>query len=324
VISVAIIAAGWGFLAATGRAARPWPQALLLVATAGVYAGAHLVAGRRPAAVPATVAMGVLVLFAANPSFTSGEPLAGPLGYGNANAAMLVQGSVAAAMCLVLIRHPLHRAFGALALLGLAAATVPTRSSAGVALAAVVVVAAAAATVVAPVRTVVAGTAIAVAVVFLATVALGVSFSGADGGVVDRTVAETLTSRRAALWYDAARITRAAPLRGAGPGRFADESPVARSDADARWAHSLLLQQAAETGLPGALLLLALIALTLAELYHAGGSPPARMLAAVGLGALLLHASIDYVVHFPAVPLAAAALAGAASATPRLGRSSPP
>jgi O-antigen ligase len=314
VISVAIIAAGWAFLAAAGRTARPWPQAMLLLASAGVYAGTHLVAGRRPGSIPAIVTGGVLVVIAANPAVASGGPLAPPLGYGNANAALLVQGTVAAAIGLHVTRRPVGRAAAGAALLVLAAATVPTRSTAGVALAAAVVVVAILSIWVVPVRAVVVGTAAVAALLFLATVALGASYSGRTDGAVGRAVDQTLTSRRAGLWSDAVSMAKDAPLRGAGPGRFADESPIARRDADARWAHSLLLQQAAETGLPGALLMLAVIGLAFGQLYHSAGPAAPRMLAAVGLGAFLVHGAIDYVAHFPAVPLTTAALVGAASA----------
>jgi len=314
VISVAIIAAGWAFLAAAGRAAHPWPQALLLVATAGVYAAAHLVASRRPSSIPAIVTGGVLLVIAANPAVASGGPLAPPLGYGNANAALLVQGTVAAAISVHVTHHHIGRAAAGVALLVLAAATVPTRSAAGVTLAAVVVVATLLSIWVVPVRAVVVGTAAIAALLFLATVALGAASYGQNDGVVDRTVDQTLTSRRAGLWFDAVSMAKDAPLRGAGPGRFADESPIARRDADARWAHSLLLQQAAETGLPGALLLLALVALAFGQLYHSVGPAAPRMLVAVGLGAFLVHGAIDYIAHFPAVPLTTVALVGAVSA----------
>jgi hypothetical protein len=48
-------------------------------------------------------------------------------------------------------------------------------------------------------------------------------------------------------------------------------------------------------------------------------APPDTMsaLGAVALVALGIHASIDYILHFPAVPITAAALVGAAMATPR-------
>ena len=39
-------------------------------------------------------------------------------------------------------------------------------------------------------------------------------------------------------------------------------------------------------------------------------------LGAAALAALVIHACVDYVLHFPAVPLAAAALVGTAQAVP--------
>lgn len=316
-----LAAAGWTVIAATGRAAEPLPQVALLAGTGSAYAVAHLISSRRPVLVPALVAAAVVILAALNPGIASGKPLAEPLGYGNANAALLVQGVVAAGLVAVAARRPPARLAAAAAVLVLAAATVPTRSSAGMVLATVVVATAAVAGWRTPGRTAVALAAAATFAVFLGTVALGMADAVRDGDAVDRAVDQTLSSRRTALWHDAIELTREAPLRGVGPGRFEDTSPVAQSDRDARWAHSMLLQIAAETGLPGVLLIGGVLAAAYVQLYRGGAPPGVRMLAAIGLTVLLTHAAIDYIAHFAAVPIAAAALVGAASGTPRDDRS---
>jgi O-antigen ligase len=327
VLAFAVAAAGWTLVAAAGRSARPWPQAILLVGVGITYATAALISSRRPMLVPVAVAAAVGAVAITSSDISSGEPLAGPLGYGNANAALLVQGAVAAALCVVLARRPRSKILAGASVLVLAAFVYPTRSTAGVAVLVIVVVTAAVVPWWAPARTAVAACACAAVAVLLATVALGGSYSYRGTDLTDRAVAHTLTERRQALWYDALHIVRDAPLRGVGPGRFAQASPVARSDADARWGHSLLLQHAAETGLPGVILVMFMIALAFTQLYHGGAPAGARVVASVGLMVFLVHAGIDYIAHFAAVPLTVAALVGAASATPRPGpvaRSSAP
>jgi hypothetical protein len=74
------------------------------------------------------------------------------------------------------------------------------------------------------------------------------------------------------------------------------------------------LQQAAEQGVPGALLMAGLASWGFLALAAARRPPPVAAVGAAAFSALVVHASVDYILHFPAVPLAAAALLGAASA----------
>jgi hypothetical protein len=99
------------------------------------------------------------------------------------------------------------------------------------------------------------------------------------------------------------------PLVGVGPGRFAAESPTAASDPDLRQAHNEFLQSGAESGVLGYILIVSLVLWGFAAL----GTSSERLsgpLAAAGLAILGIHASIDYVLHFPAVALAVAAVVG--------------
>lgn len=67
--------------------------------------------------------------------------------------------------------------------------------------------------------------------------------------------------------------------------------------------------------MPALLLLVAVLAWAYARLWHA---PDARAAAigAFALGAAAVHANVDYIFHFPAIPMAAAAIVGAAVPQP--------
>jgi hypothetical protein len=82
------------------------------------------------------------------------------------------------------------------------------------------------------------------------------------------------------------------------------------------------LQQGAETGLAGLLLVVGIFVWGFVSLRTAPTIDAVTVLGAVGLAALGIHASMDYILHFPAVPLTAAALVGAAGAARRIDSSS--
>ncbi len=87
-------------------------------------------------------------------------------------------------------------------------------------------------------------------------------------------------------------------------------SPNALRDPDDRWAHNEFLQQGAEGGVMG-LIFLALVFVWGFTRLSAGLSPDAVMLlGAASLAALGIHASVDYVMHFPAIPILSASLVG--------------
>ena len=90
-------------------------------------------------------------------------------------------------------------------------------------------------------------------------------------------------------------------MLGIGPGRFSLESPTA-ADPDLAWAHSALLQTGSELGWVGVGCFLLVVAWALVALGRD----------AVLLGALLLPASVDYVLHFGGVLLVSSLVLGAA------------
>jgi hypothetical protein len=74
------------------------------------------------------------------------------------------------------------------------------------------------------------------------------------------------------------------------------------------------LQVASETGIPGVILVVSLFIWGFARLYIADPSPGSA-LAAAALAAAGMSASVDYVFHFAAVPIATAVLLGAGVAS---------
>jgi O-antigen ligase len=147
-----------------------------------------------------------------------------------------------------------------------------------------------------------------------------------------RTAEQDLPSR-VAVWKGTAKLIRAHPYWGSGPGSFEDAyTRVQTSDLAARLnhAHNDYLEFAAEWGVPGALLLFALIGFVWVRAL-AGLRRSARatdwflLLGCCGaLFSLLLHAAVDFNLHIPANALLFASLAGLAwtlsagdAATPR-------
>lgn len=242
-------------------------------------------------------------------------PLRNPLGYANATAAFYVAAAAAAVLVAVSVRaRPVAVASLCLAV---ALALVPWSNGSETA---------AATTLLLPValvgtrgrraaRAVVAGAAALVVVAVALTAVVGSS------GSTDTAVADRLTERRVVLWRDAVDLIEAHPLRGVGPGRFREESPTAKSDIDALWAHNEFLQLGAETGVPGLALTIAAFGWAFALLWSAGDARAA--IGAAALAAFGVHATLDYIGHFPAVVVSVAAVVGAAAAKPhRSGRPS--
>ncbi len=159
-----------------------------------------------------------------------------------------------------------------------------------------------------PTTTVVAG---GFLICLVATVVLGGTYAPRSGdGAID-AVASSSTETRLALWHDAWFLMVEHPITGIGAGRFAEESQVAASDPDTRQAHQEFLQLGAEVGIIGGVLLAAVFVWMIARAGLDHG--PVGAIVAAGVAALGIHACVDYVLHFPLVPVASAILVGAAS-----------
>ncbi len=122
-------------------------------------------------------------------------------------------------------------------------------------------------------------------------------------------------SGRATVWNDTLGMIRAAPVFGVGFGAFERAYPLFRSkEIRARYdhAHNDALQVVAEGGAVGAAFAMVLLLVVAKDLVRglsgAGGALGVGI--ACGLGALLLHALVDFNFHIPANAATAAVLAG--------------
>lgn len=299
----------------------------LLALAAGAYAAGRLLGARIPWLPAAAVAAGAVI--AVVPTWLGGSSrvAAGALGYSNASAELSVQGFAAALLVLALVGRRAGAVPAALAALVLAVATIRSDSIAATGL--LVLPAAtvgAAAAGVSP-RRILTGLATLLVVALAGTVVLGATGGGQGSGdrPVSSVIDATLSGRRIELWHDALVLMAEHPLLGVGPDRFSAESPTARADRDARWAHNGFLQQGAETGLVGLALLLGIFLWGLGRLGGGGAGSAIGAIAhgpAVAAGAAVaalgIHACVDYVLHFPTLPVAAAAILG--STVPRAHR----
>ncbi|MEV7867413.1 O-antigen ligase family protein [Streptomyces sp. NPDC088124] len=129
-----------------------------------------------------------------------------------------------------------------------------------------------------------------------------------------------LTQHRVELWHDAAELARERPGRGIGPDRFGDLSPtVSRSLDDDGKPHSAPLQQAAEQGVVGVVLLGALFGWLLYVLGRSPCSTPVILTAGAALTALAAVATVGNALSFTQVTAGAGLLAGLATARPAAG-----
>ena len=307
---------GWTLLSAVsvvGRVEAARAEVGLIVVTSAVYAGSRLLSIPFRWLAPLVV-VAASIFVAVDAISSTGPPAERVLAYSNARGQLLVQGFAAAAMLGVMTRRrAVWLAAGVLAVV-IAGLTFRTGSLAADAL------------LVLPIAGVVIGTThrhsrpfllalgILLCVTFASTVALGALNRGSDEGA-NALIDATLSGRRTALWHDALVLIVEHPLLGVGPQRFRLESPTARSDQDAVWAHNGYLQQGAETGVVGgALLLLTFLwAILRASRPHPDA---AGLVGASAVCALGIHACVDYMLHFAALPIAAAALLGSAVTPP--------
>jgi O-antigen ligase len=309
-VGVGLVAAfaGWTVVSASVHGGNPMPQFVLLVTATAVYAIGRVQGRDHPARVAAVIVLVILTMtVVSGPSALAGGPLDPPLGYGNANGALYALGVAAAAIIARLSSRQSIRWVGAAIAVLLLILTALTTSKAATVLAGGILLVAVGAhrlgrrvLLVAP-------------VLVFAAVAVTVVVGLTRGSAEPPGVEGVLTERRAELWQEALDITAREPVFGVGPGRFAYTSPMALSDPDARWAHSAYLQTAAETGIPGTLLLGAVTLWTFGALYRSQQDLLLVFIGAAAAAAFTIHAAIDYVIHFPALIIFAAVLVGIAS-----------
>lgn len=306
-------AIAWAHLVSSWPGSSAGPFTALVLASVSALVIGRLAASVRRTLVPMAVIAGVALVALTTRDVLSGTPLGGPLGYANANGAFFVQAAIAGMMLVAVARSTPVRVVGIASTIAFSVVPFVAKSvTSAVLLLGLPIVAMS----VRPVgnRVAVAVCAGLFTVALATTFVLAASYDADDrSGLVDRIVDSSIDERRAALWNEALVMMTEHPAAGVGVGGFQVLSPTARSDPDARWVHNSFLQQGAETGVVGLVLLTLLFLWGFASLGAARQPDVLGVLGGVALAALGIHACIDYVLHFPAVPITAAALVGAAT-----------
>jgi O-antigen ligase len=299
------------FIAGLTSAGDPIPQIGIALGSAFVLVLSAIISRRSRWVVPAVVVAGMALYAVARSSILIGGPHLAPLGYSNAAASLFLLGAAAALMLSLRSSHPAGRIAGGVAYLPFASIPWLNGSDSAAVLVVLLVVA------LLPrrerhVRWLIAGSAALVATAVTTVAGLGAAYriSPFAGPLTD-----ALSARRFQLWAEAVTIFADRPFLGVGPGRFRDVSPTAISDSDTIWPHNEFLHFAAESGIFGVVAFSALVAWCFLRLRHGTGDRGTAV-SAVALAAVLVHATIDYILHFPAIPIVAAALLGCGAYAP--------
>jgi O-Antigen ligase len=315
--AVLVCCVAWALISAAGRgSARPEGMLLALFAVVAGYAAGRVAGAILPVAAPATAGLAVVGVILAVPNGLSGEPIAPPLGYGNADAALLALASGAACCAAWDTRSlPVRLALRGLTVVMAGMALAIGSVAAGAACLGVLFCSLAAARMDRRLMGL-------VGLALCAALAVGTTVAVASDALPDSAPLRTqLTERRVELWTDALRLARQNPVRGVGPDRFAELSEVAPretdiSDPDPGRPPSAALQQAAEEGVPGVALLAGAYLWMLFALWRSSRSTPVVLTAAAALTGLAVQASVDSVLSYTAVTAGAGLMAGMATARP--------
>ncbi|MEU5311380.1 O-antigen ligase family protein [Streptomyces sp. NPDC021562] len=309
--------AGWPLISAAGRDGRPEGVLLAVLAVAAGYAAGRMSGALLPVAAPCAGALAGLGLACAMSQAAPGPQVTAPLGQAGAIAALLALATGGACCAAWATPVPALRRGLLLLAAGIAVSGAVLGSAAGCVASTAVLLCSLAAGRMRHRGAGVAGLALAAAVV-TGTV-LAVAANVLPAGLVSALEGPEgpLTAHRVRLWRDALRLARRHAALGVGPDRFGEVGGAA-SDAlapDGR-PHSALLQQAAEQGLVGGLLLAAAFCWLLHALWRSSRATPVALTAGAALTALAVFAAVGDALSSTTVPAGAGLLAGLATARP--------
>ncbi|TQJ86150.1 O-antigen ligase [Streptomyces sp. SLBN-31] len=306
--------ATWSLITATAHDGRPEGVLLAVLAVAAGYAAGRICGALLPVAALCAGVLAGLVLMLVVPRLAAGPQIDAPLGHAGGTAALLTLCTGAACCAAWEARSPTLRfALGALAAGIVVAAPVLGSVSGFVGCTAVLLCSLAAGRM--------RRRALGMAGLALGAVAVGlltwaVAAGSLPGGLTAALRGE-LTPHRLRLWHDALRLSRDNAALGVGPGRFGEVSPTAsRTLFPDGKPHSALLQQAAEQGVVGVLLLAAVFGWLLYTLWRSPRPTPVVLTAGAALTLLAAIASVGNALSFTAVSVGAGLLAGLATARP--------
>ncbi|GGL86130.1 hypothetical protein GCM10010129_32190 [Streptomyces fumigatiscleroticus] len=306
--------ASWALITAAARAGRPEGVLLAVLAVAAGYAAGRICGALLPVAAPCAAALAGTALTVTVPHLAPGPRISAPLGHAGATAALLALSAGAACCAARAARTPAVRLALWVPAAGIAVTAAVLGSAAGCVACAAVLLCSLAAGRVRRRGAGIAGLALA------AAAATGLVGAVAAGAVPDGAAAVPEgrpAAHRTALWRDAWRLAREEAAFGVGPGRFGELSTEATRfpPADAR-PHSAPLQQAAEQGVGGVVLLGAVFCWLLYALWRSTRPTPVVLSAGAALTALAVLAAVGNALSFTAVSAGAGVLAGLATAHP--------
>ncbi|MET7982813.1 MULTISPECIES: O-antigen ligase family protein [unclassified Streptomyces] len=312
VVGVVVLAAcaGWSLITAAAHDGRPEGMLLAVLAVAAGYAAGRVCGALLPVAAPCAAAAAGLGLAIATP----GPQISLQLGHTGATAALLALSCGAACCAAWAARRSAVRLALWLSAAGTAVTAAFLGSTAGVVSCAGVLLCSLATARVHRRALGLTGFAAAAALVTGATWAIA---EDALPGGPAASLNDQLTDHRILLWHDALRMARTDPGLGVGPGRYGELSPtVAHSLLPDGKPHSAPLQQAAEQGLTGLVLLAAAFCWVLYALLRSSRTTPVALTAGAALTAVAAIASIGNALSFMTVTAGAGLLAGFATARP--------
>ncbi|MFJ8667596.1 O-antigen ligase family protein [Streptomyces sp. NPDC093600] len=304
----------WALLSAAGREARPEGILLAVLAVSAGYACGRIFGTLLPVAAAATASLAALgLVLASGPGVPGAAPAASvPPGHAGAAAALLVLAAGAACCAAAAAGSAVGRLLPRL----LAAAV------AGVALALGSVVGCVAALGVllcslVAVRARRRGLGLA-GLALVTGLVVGASWAVAEEALPEGLTVfaeDVLTRHRVLLWRDAVALAEENPFLGAGPDRFGALSPTSRETSAADGTpHSAPLQQAAEQGVPGVVLLGAAYGWLLWGLWRSPRPNAVVLTAGATLTGLAVLATVGNALSFSPVTAGAGFLAGLATA----------
>ncbi len=300
----------WSLVTAAASGGRPEGMLLAVLAVLAGYAGGRVTGALLPVAAPAAGALAGTALVLAAPHSDRLPDTPPQLG-GAAGTAAVLTLSAGAACCAAgaAVRAPVRTALRAVAV-AITAIAALLGSAAGV-VGCVAVLGCACVT--GRVRRSRELTALGAGAGLAAAGTWAVAAGVLPGGLAGRV----LSGHRLLLWRDAFGLTVHHPGLGAGPGRFGELSPTLAQTltSDGR-PHSALLQQAAEQGLVGAVLLGAGYYWLLLALWHSPRPTPVVLTAGTALTVLATLALAGNALSFTTVTAGAGLVAGFATARP--------
>ncbi|MEV6167007.1 hypothetical protein AB0L99_02105 [Streptomyces sp. NPDC051954] len=304
----------WSLVTATVHGGRPEGVLLAILAVAAGYAAGRITGVLLPVAAPCAAALAGLTLTVAVPHLAPGPEIVAPLGHTGATAAVLTLSAGFACCAAWATPAPALR----LALRGLAAGIAVTAgvlgSTTGFVLCVAVLLCSLAAGRMQRRGLGITGLALAAGLV------TALPWAVAENAVPDGLAASLegqLTPHRIGLWHDAVHMVHSDTALGVGPGRFGELSTTATQTllSDGK-PHSAPLQQAAEQGVIGVILLAMAFCWVLHALWRTPRSTPIALTAGAALTTLAAIAAVGNALSFTAVSVGAGLLAGLATARP--------